>query len=342
MRGHDFAGDQRVFREMNRQTETGETFQDLIQLLQSPVSLMLMALNADGADRDIRLQQRFDQFGVAFACVEIVDEQGGVRIAFFRGGENLLHEADAAFFLADPGDRVVIPVKLGHDDNLVDNIPQVNDAAEGLHIPVNPRDLAAEDFLVGELKQPGSAGCMPAEGMPFDLDAFFTQPFRGGHGFGIGGPAFLGLIAAPVEGKGTVIEQGEPFFHTFLQEGFLRGIIGFHDCDSVKGAAAEKEPVRNLIHVDLLTDCGSPVRIQDAQAGVRPAVCKFILIHKVYPSDSCIFIFILPERKKQASHFLMGYLLLFVRTYSAGERFARRRRQANDSLFCRVIPAGTQ
>ena len=86
--------------------------------------------------------------------------------------------------------------------------------------------------------------------MPLDRDALFPQPAGGGHGLGIGGLPFHGFIPAPVEGKGAVIEQPEPFYHTFLQERTLLFIVRFHDLHGIEGAAAEKELMGDLVHVD--------------------------------------------------------------------------------------------
>ena len=58
---HNIARNQGILREVDREAETGETFQDIIQFLKTPVSLVLMALDPDGADRNTRFQQAFQQ-----------------------------------------------------------------------------------------------------------------------------------------------------------------------------------------------------------------------------------------------------------------------------------------
>ena len=56
-------------------------------------------------------------------------------------------------------------------------------------------------------------------------------------------------------------------------------ILGFHQGNGVKGAAAEQKLVGYLIGTDLLTGRGGSVRVQQLDTGGCTAVGKLILIH---------------------------------------------------------------
>ena len=224
---------------MDGQAEAGKAVQHPVQLFQPPVTLMLMALDADGADGNARLQQGFNQLRVSFAGVEIIDEQDGVRIAFPGGVKHLPDQAHPALFPADAGHGVVISVKLRHDHHFVDHIPHVDHAPVGADLPVNPVQLPAQNFRVIILEQPRRADGMPAQRMAFHLNLPLPQPSGRGHGFGEGGLSFHRLIAAPIERQGAVIEQGQPFLHSFPEKRLLLRVLRFHHRHGIKRAAAE-------------------------------------------------------------------------------------------------------
>ena len=119
-----------------------------MQLFRTPISLVLMALDADRTDRHIGFQQAFDQLCVCFACIEVVDEQNCIRISFLRGGKDFLYQTDPAFFDTDPGDGVVVPVKDGHDHHFIDHIPQTDHTSESGYVAMNAFDLPAQNLFV--------------------------------------------------------------------------------------------------------------------------------------------------------------------------------------------------
>ena len=67
MRRHQMPGDQRIFRKVQRNSKGFESAQDLLQLLRTHVSLVLMRLQADRSDRNSRVQAGGYQLRIFFA-----------------------------------------------------------------------------------------------------------------------------------------------------------------------------------------------------------------------------------------------------------------------------------
>ena len=109
---------------------------------------------------------------------------------------------------------------------------------------------------------------MPAQRMTLHLYAALPEPFRGGHGFTKSRFAFFRLITAPVKGKGAVVEQCQPFFHSFPKESLFLFILCFHQLHGIKSTAAEKELMGNLVNADFLADSRGSVGVQDTQTGI--------------------------------------------------------------------------
>ena len=107
---------------------------------------------------------------------------------------------------------------------------------------------------------------MPAKGMAFGGDAAVLQPFGSSHGGSFHRLSLRGLVASPVEGKRSVIEELHPFFHAFAQKGgslFIAGFLCPHQCNAVKGAAAREKLVRGLFYGDGRVRQGRAVRIYE-------------------------------------------------------------------------------
>ena len=279
--GHDLSGNQGVFRKVEGNAKPGETCQNIFQLFPSPISLVLMALNADGADGYTGLQQFFNQDLVRCAGIEIVDQQHSVRIAFLRRCEYLLHQPDTALFPADTRNGIIVFIEYRHDDHFIDHVPEINDSLICRHFPVDALQLAMHDLLIGILHEPVRTDGMPAQRMAFQLYAPFMQPFGSGHGFGIGCLPFHRLITAPVKRQCAVIEQPQPFAQTLLQDSLFCLIPpGSHQFHRIKSSAAEKKLVRNLIDPDRLIPGRCAVRFLELQPGFSFPV--FQLIHSIF------------------------------------------------------------
>ena len=241
-----------------------------MQLFRAHVALMLVGLQADGPDGRACVQTVADQRRVFVAEVEIVDEQQRLRVGGLRGVKDFLHQADAAIALADAGDGVVIAVKFGHDDHFVDHVPDVDHPGEGGDIPVDALELLVEDRLVVVLHQPVGACRVPAQRMPLDPLAVFHQVAGGVHAAFKPGLALLGLIVAPVEGHGAVVEQPQPLLHAILKEGVALFFVGAGD--GVEGAAAKPKVVLPLLEVQLRVGDGRALAVPDAKDGMRFAM----------------------------------------------------------------------
>ena len=125
--------------------------------------------------------------------------------------------------------------------------------------------LLVEDGLVVVLHQPVGAYRVPAQRVPLQPDAAARQESGGVHAVLKGRLALLGLVSAPVEGEGTVVEQPKPLFHAVPEEGIALFLVGVGD--GVEDPAAEEEVVALLVEVKVRVGDGPPLAVEDAQDG---------------------------------------------------------------------------
>ena len=135
-----------------------------------------VALVTDRTDGYARFQKSFEEDLVGDAGIEIVDQQRRVRIAFACCFEHLTGQSDAAQLPAYTGHRIVVFIKIRHDNDLVDHVPHIHNAAESRNLAADTVKLASEDLIVVVIHQPGSADGMPAERMSLDANAVLLQP----------------------------------------------------------------------------------------------------------------------------------------------------------------------
>ena len=81
---------------MDGQPEHFEPLFNFLQFFHAPEALMLMALDTNGADRHARVQAITNQLVIAGAGVEIIDQEGGVRIGGFGFIETTWHHLRGA------------------------------------------------------------------------------------------------------------------------------------------------------------------------------------------------------------------------------------------------------
>ena len=158
----------------------------------------------------------------------------------------------------------------GHDHDLVDHVPRVDEAGEFGDVAADPRELEVDDLLDRQVEQPVRRDGVPAQRVPLDQAAAVDEPLRcGADPVGVGLPAD-GLEAAPVERQGREVEEVEegrcrPFddLETLALE------LAVCEVDQVEVGGAEMEPVPPLCDDDVLAGDRRAGLVEDGKRGVR-------------------------------------------------------------------------
>ncbi len=223
-RGHDLAGNQSAFGEMDGEFVASIAFEDAQGFFHAPVALVHVGLEADGVDPDAGFEAALDETFVSGGHVEVVEQEHGARIGGAGGVEGHADDSDAAQLAADARDGVVVFVEDRHDDDFVDDVPHVDAAGEIFDIAGDAVALGIDDLGVGEFEEPIGADGVPAEWVTLDEAAALYEPFGGGQdSLGVGVTSG-GFKTAPVKGEGYEIEELQKFFVVELGLGF--GVAG--------------------------------------------------------------------------------------------------------------------
>src|SRR5699024_7046158 len=104
--------------------------------------------------------------------------------------EDHAHHGDAADIAAQSGDAVIVFVEDRHDDDLVDDVPHVDQTGEVGHFAFDAFGLDAGDLGVVEFQEPVGGDGVPGQGVALDGVAALVQQARGGQdAFGVGSAA---------------------------------------------------------------------------------------------------------------------------------------------------------
>ena len=262
---HEGPGNQGVFRKVEGQAEPGEALQYALELFHPPVPLVLMALDAHRPDRDACIQELRKQLFIGRGGIKVVDQKHRVRIALPGRLKDVPDQGQPAPVPADPGHRIVVLVKYGHDHHFVDDIPHVHNPAVSGHLPADPGKLPAQDLRIVKFEQPRRTHRVPAQRMALDPDPARLQKAGRRHGFPVGGLPFLGLVAAPVKRQRAVIEKLQPFVQDAFDPFplfcglFSRLLFQLRKGYGIEGAAAKEKGMADLIHLSRAAGKGRSV-----------------------------------------------------------------------------------
>src|SRR5699024_6657557 len=252
---HQITRHQRGLGQLDRQAETGETADDLGDLLLAAIALVHVRLQPDGIDPDARVQAFLDDLLERRGEIEVVQDQPCCRVRRSGGLEDHADDVSSSPCLGQAGHGVVLGPEHRQDDGLVDRVPLLDQPGEIRGLTGDPMTDVLDDLRLALVEQRRRRERVPQQRVALDADAVLHQSLRQvAQPLRVRGPRRR-FEPSPVERQCGHVEQVEP------QPGVLIGLLGAQ----LEGRAPETEVVTGLFDADGLPGQGRAVLVDDPE-----------------------------------------------------------------------------
>ena len=133
---------------MDRQTETLKTAKHIFC---APIPLVLMRLNADSVNGNSRFKTFLNYMSICLGGVKIVYKKDSVGVGSLCRSKYGFDKGYSSVMSAKSCNSIVIPVKIGHNNSFVDNVPKSYLTLESTHLTSNSVKLLLHNFLIAVL-----------------------------------------------------------------------------------------------------------------------------------------------------------------------------------------------